>query len=135
MDLEKRLNEVTIKISPGFFFPSNIIEEIDQYFRFQMNEQVSLPFILLHGEEDRVTDKSVSELLYKEAASPDKTLKLCTGMWHGLLYGEMPDNIDIVFSDIIGWLDERSSLGNSRLERERKSGQDDGQHLKHKFDS
>ncbi|OWM87540.1 hypothetical protein CDL15_Pgr022652 [Punica granatum] len=104
MDLEKRLNEV------------------------------SLPFLLLHGEEDRVTDNSVSKLLLEEASSTDKTLKLYPKMWHGLLYGETPSNIDIVFSDIIGWLDERASLGNSRLERELKSEQDDD-HLMPKFDS
>lgn len=100
----------------------------------QLDKQVSLPFILLHGEEDRVTDKSVSKLLYEEAASTDKTLKLYPGMWHGLLYGETLDNIEIVFSDIIRWLEERTSLGNSRLEREQKSEQDDD-HLKPKYDS
>ncbi|KAK4769414.1 hypothetical protein SAY86_027564 [Trapa natans] len=105
MDLEKRLNEV------------------------------SLPFLLLHGEEDRVTDKSVSKLLYEEAASTDKTFNLYPEMWHGLLYGETLDNIDIVFSDIIKWLGDRTTLGNSRFEREQKNEEDDDHHLKAKHDS
>lgn len=86
--------------------------------------EVSLPFIVLHGGDDKVTDKNVSEQLYNVAASTDKTFKLYPGMWHGLLYGEPPENIDIVFTDIIGWLDVRVSQGNSRLEREEKHQND-----------
>lgn len=72
-----------------------------------------------------MTDKSVSKLLYDVASSADKTFKLYPDMWHGLLYGETPENSDIVFSDIISWLEERSTLGNSRLEREQKHENDD----------
>ena len=50
----------------------------------------------------------VSKQLYDEAVSDDKTLKMYPGMWHGLLYGETPENIDIVFSDIIDWLEKRN---------------------------
>ncbi|XP_022993725.1 caffeoylshikimate esterase-like [Cucurbita maxima] len=71
-------------------------------------DEVSVPFLLLHGEDDRVTDKLVSKQLYDEAVSDDKTLKMYSGMWHGLLYGETPENIDIVFSDIIDWLEKRN---------------------------
>ncbi|XP_024021537.1 caffeoylshikimate esterase isoform X1 [Morus notabilis] len=87
-------------------------------------EKISLPFIVLHGGEDRVTDKSVSKQLYEVALSPDKTFKLYPGMWHGLLYGEPPENIDIVFSDIIGWLNEIVASGNARLENEIKAEND-----------
>ncbi|PON75335.1 Alpha/beta hydrolase fold [Parasponia andersonii] len=87
-------------------------------------QEISLPFLVLHGGDDRVTDKSVSKLLYDEASSKDKTFKLYPGMWHGLLYGEPPENIDIVFKDIIGWLEERAALGNSRLEKELKAEND-----------
>lgn len=71
-----------------------------------------------------MTDKAVSKLLYDSASSPDKTLKLYPGMWHGLLYGEPPENLDIVFSDIINWLDNRPALGNSGLEKELKHQND-----------
>ncbi|KAK8517121.1 hypothetical protein V6N13_092407 [Hibiscus sabdariffa] len=90
----------------------------------QRLNEVSLPFIILHGEDDRVTDKTVSQQLYDVASTSDKTLKLYPGMWHGLLYGETPENIEIVFSDIIGWLNRRSEFGNSRFERELKHQND-----------
>lgn len=75
----------------------------------QRLNQVSLPFLVLHGEEDKVTDPSVSELLYASAESCDKTLKLYPKMWHGLTYGEPPEHTEVVFSDIIAWLDKRSA--------------------------
>lgn len=83
-----------------------------------------MPFLVLHGEEDKVTDPAVSKLLFEKAASTDKTFKLYPGMWHALTYGEFPENKNMVFSDIIGWLNERSSLGNSRLEKEQKLAND-----------
>ncbi|KAK2637556.1 hypothetical protein Ddye_032348 [Dipteronia dyeriana] len=91
----------------------------------QRLEEVSMPFMVLHGEEDKVTDKAVSKQLYDLASSSDKTLKLYEGMWHGLLYGEPPENIEIVFKDIINWLEKRASMDNSRLERELKHHNDD----------
>nr|GMD64005.1 caffeoylshikimate esterase [Ipomoea batatas] len=72
-------------------------------------EEITLPFFVLHGEADTVTDPEVSKALYKQASSKDKTIKLYPGMWHGLTSGEPDDNIEIVFSDIISWLDKRSS--------------------------
>uniref|UniRef100_A0A5B7BDN6 Putative caffeoylshikimate esterase isoform X1 n=1 Tax=Davidia involucrata TaxID=16924 RepID=A0A5B7BDN6_DAVIN len=71
--------------------------------------EVTLPFFVLHGEADTVTDPEVSRALYERASSRDKTIKLYSGMWHGLTSGEPDDNIEIVFSDIIAWLDKRSS--------------------------
>ncbi|XP_011027095.1 PREDICTED: caffeoylshikimate esterase-like [Populus euphratica] len=91
----------------------------------QRLQEVSLPFIVLHGEADRVTDKSVSEQLLRVASSSDKTIKLYPEMWHGLLYGEPAENSDIVFKDIIDWLDNRADRGNTRLEREQKHRHDD----------
>ncbi|XP_027148323.1 caffeoylshikimate esterase [Coffea eugenioides] len=71
--------------------------------------EVTLPFFVLHGEADTVTDPEVSKALYEQASSKDKTIKLYQGMWHGLTSGEPDSNIEIVFSDIIAWLDKRSS--------------------------
>ncbi|XP_028799525.1 caffeoylshikimate esterase-like [Neltuma alba] len=85
--------------------------------------EVSLPFLVLHGEDDKVTDPLVSSELYEVASSTDKTLKLYPEIWHGLLYGERrepPGNLNLVFSDIISWLDDRSSFSNSRLDNELK---------------
>jgi alpha-beta hydrolase superfamily lysophospholipase len=74
-------------------------------------EEVTLPFLLLHGEEDTVTDPEVSKELYDQSKSFDKTMKLYKGLWHGLTTGEKNEDIDMVFNDIIQWLKERS--GNS----------------------
>ncbi|KAI3937240.1 hypothetical protein MKW92_051289 [Papaver armeniacum] len=58
--------------------------------------EVTLPFFVLHGEADIVTDPEVSKALY-----------LYPGMWHALTSGEPDNNIEIVFSDIFSWLDKR----------------------------
>eukprot|EP01018_Ginkgo_biloba_P027796 Gb_14439 [translate_table: standard] len=71
--------------------------------------EVTVPFLVMHGEDDTVTDPSVSRALYSKAASIDKTIKLYPGMWHCLTSGEPEENIELVFSDIISWLDERSN--------------------------
>ncbi|GLT43200.1 hypothetical protein SLA2020_171700 [Shorea laevis] len=70
--------------------------------------EIMLPFFVLHGEADIVTDPEVSKALYEKASSRDKTIKLYPGMWHGLTFGETEENIEIVFADIIAWLDKRS---------------------------
>lgn len=80
--------------------------------------------MVLHGEDDKVTDKAVSRELYEVASSSDKTFKLYPGMWHGLLYGETPENIEIVFADIIGWLDKRASHRAGGFESELKREND-----------
>jgi len=73
-----------------------------------MFPQVTMPFFILHGEADTVTDPEVSRALYERAASTDKTIKLYPGMWHGLTAGEPDENVELVFSDIVSWLDKRS---------------------------
>ncbi|KAL3681833.1 hypothetical protein R1sor_024789 [Riccia sorocarpa] len=70
--------------------------------------QISLPFLCLHGEADTVTEPAVSKALYTESISFDKNLKLYTGMWHGLTTGEPDQNVELVFRDITDWLDERA---------------------------
>ncbi|KAH7294938.1 hypothetical protein KP509_27G025500 [Ceratopteris richardii] len=74
----------------------------------QRLNEVTLPFIVLHGEADVVTDIEVSKTLYRTASSFDKTLKTYPSMWHALLFGEPENNIDLVISDIVAWLNERS---------------------------
>ncbi|XAR72060.1 2-acylglycerol O-acyltransferase [Bertholletia excelsa] len=83
-------------------------------------QEVSLPFLVVHGGDDKVTDPSVSKLLYESACSTDKTFKLYSGMWHSLTYGELPTNVNLVFSDVVAWLDERVARRNSSLEIEQK---------------
>lgn len=70
-----------------------------------------MPYLLLHGEEDTVTDPEVSKALYDQSKSFDKTMKLYKGLWHGLTTGEKDEDVDMVFNDVIQWLRDRSSTG------------------------
>jgi len=65
------------------------------------------PFIVLHGKADRVTDPLLSQALYDESKSHDKSIQLYDEMWHALTSGEPDENIDLVFSDVIAWILER----------------------------
>lgn len=67
-----------------------------------------MPFLVLHGGDDIVTDPSVSQLLLEKASSRDKNFKLYPGMWHALT-AEFPDDVERVYSDIITWLEERAT--------------------------
>ncbi|CAA3021929.1 caffeoylshikimate esterase [Olea europaea subsp. europaea] len=73
-------------------------------------QEVASPMLILHGAADRVTDPRVSQFLYDNASSEDKTLKLYEGSYHSLLEGEPDDRILTVLGDIITWLDVRCSL-------------------------
>ncbi|KAL0326993.1 UNVERIFIED_CONTAM: Caffeoylshikimate esterase [Sesamum angustifolium] len=73
-------------------------------------EKVASPMLILHGAADKVTDPRVSQFLYDKASSTDKTLKLYEGGFHCILEGEPDDRILDVLSDIISWLDSRTSL-------------------------
>ncbi|KAL8472581.1 hypothetical protein ACS0TY_029692 [Phlomoides rotata] len=75
----------------------------------QQLEKVSLPLLILHGKEDKVTDSSVSKALYENARSLDKKLNLYDNAFHALLEGESDDMILKVFTDIISWLDIHTS--------------------------
>ncbi|GJN17235.1 hypothetical protein PR202_gb04286 [Eleusine coracana subsp. coracana] len=70
-------------------------------------QEVSLPFLVLHGEDDIVAHPSGSKLLHERASSRDKTLKLYSGMWH-VLMGERPEDVERVFADVISWLETRA---------------------------
>ncbi|KAF9590458.1 hypothetical protein IFM89_035335 [Coptis chinensis] len=72
---------------------------------------VSLPFIVLHGSADVVTDPSVSQELYEAAKSEDKSIRIYDGMMHSLLFGETDENVEIVRCDIVSWLNKRCGKG------------------------
>lgn len=91
----------------------------------QRLQEVSLPFLIVHGADDKVTDPSVSNMLYESACSTDKSFKLYPGMWHSLTYGEFQENIDTVFEDVTAWLDDRVANRETQLEHEQKLENDD----------
>ncbi|XP_075480676.1 uncharacterized protein LOC142521351 [Primulina tabacum] len=66
--------------------------------------RLTVPFLVLHGAADSVTDPTASQKLYDEATSTDKTIKLYQGFLHDLLFE--PEKEEIM-DDITAWLNGR----------------------------
>ncbi|KAK3163394.1 hypothetical protein QOZ80_1AG0003040 [Eleusine coracana subsp. coracana] len=65
-------------------------------------KKVTIPFMVLHGTADRVTDPLASQDLYREAASRHKDMRLYDGFLHDLLFEPERDEIG---AEIIDWMD------------------------------
>lgn len=66
--------------------------------------RLRVPFLVLHGSADAVTDPKGSQKLYEEASSTDKSIKLYPGLLHDLLFE--PERKEVA-EDIIEWLNNR----------------------------
>jgi len=66
--------------------------------------RISLPVLILHGTDDKVTKPSGSQAFYDAAGSKDKTLKLYEGHYHDLLNDAGKET---VMADILGWIAAR----------------------------
>jgi alpha-beta hydrolase superfamily lysophospholipase len=66
---------------------------------------LTLPLLILHGEDDRLTPPSGSRLVDELASSPDKTLHLYPGLRHEIL--NEPER-DAIIDEILAWLIARS---------------------------
>jgi acylglycerol lipase len=64
--------------------------------------RITLPLLVLHGTDDRVTDVKGSRLLVARAGSANKTLRLYSGLYHEVL--SEPEREQVV-ADILAWLD------------------------------
>lgn len=71
-------------------------------------KSITIPFFVLHGTADKVTDPLASQDLYNEAASQFKDIKLYEGFLHDLLFE--PEREEIA-QDIIDWMVQRLSAG------------------------
>lgn len=67
-------------------------------------ESLTLPTLLLHGTEDRVTDPVGSRMVFDRARSPDKTLRLYPGLYHDLFHE--PEHPQVT-ADVLAWLASR----------------------------
>ncbi len=67
--------------------------------------EITLPFLVMHGEADKVTSPRGSEMLYQQARSTDKTLKLWPDDRHEI-FSEL--DAGAVIATMCDWLDERS---------------------------
>jgi len=67
---------------------------------------VSLPFLLLHGENDSLCQAAGSHLLAKMAKSKDKKLKIYPGASHHLILEEKKIREEVM-NDIVNWISKR----------------------------
>jgi acylglycerol lipase len=66
--------------------------------------RINLPLLVMHGTADRATTPDLSERLYEQARSEDKTLKLWDECWHEI-FNET--NKDEIIQYTIDWLDKQ----------------------------
>ncbi len=69
----------------------------------RLNE-ISLPLLIMHGDDDKVIDPAATEIVYSRASSQDKTKKLWPGLYHELM--NEPER-EKVFEFIFTWLSSR----------------------------
>ncbi|URE48761.1 Monoglyceride lipase [Musa troglodytarum] len=75
----------------------------------QNMKSITVPFFVLHGTADRVTDPLASQDLYNVAASRHKDIKLYEGFLHDLLFEPEHDEVG---GDIINWMLKMLQLQN-----------------------
>ncbi|XP_078690471.1 monoglyceride lipase-like [Branchiostoma floridae x Branchiostoma belcheri] len=65
--------------------------------------EVDCPFLVIHGDDDKVCDVSGAWKLYHQARSRDKEIKIYPNCRHVLLL-ETPEDVEKVKQDILDWL-------------------------------
>ncbi|WCJ29504.1 alpha/beta-Hydrolases superfamily protein [Euphorbia peplus] len=75
-------------------------------------KSVTIPFFVLHGSADKVTDPLASQDLYNEAGSKLKDIRLYDGFLHDLLFEPEHEEIG---QDIITWMENRLSSQSTNL--------------------
>jgi alpha-beta hydrolase superfamily lysophospholipase len=66
--------------------------------------RLRLPLLVLHGADDKLTNPEGSRMLYEQASSEDKTLKLWPGCRHEIL--NEPEQYEVM-AYLVEWLDQR----------------------------
>ena len=64
--------------------------------------EVTVPLLIFHGTSDGLAHPAGSQRLYSRAASADKTLRLCEGLFHEVL--NEPEHTALL-ADLVRWLD------------------------------
>jgi len=64
------------------------------------------PLLILHGDNDKVTDPGLSKRLHEEASTSDKTLKMYEGAYHCELMSCLPGFTEVIGSE---WLPEQTA--------------------------
>ena len=63
--------------------------------------KITLPFIVFQGGEDKLVDPSGAQMLYDQASSTDKTIKVYKDLYHEVFNEQ---ERDIVLQDVETWL-------------------------------
>ena len=72
----------------------------------ELIEKFDRPFLILHGQADKIISPSGSEDFYKRAASADKTIKRYDGFRHEIL-NEPKEARHRVVADITAWVKQK----------------------------
>ncbi|XP_015203420.1 monoglyceride lipase isoform X2 [Lepisosteus oculatus] len=67
---------------------------------------IAWPFLLLHGDADKLCDIKGSQVMYEKAQSLDKKLKVYNGAYHAL-HHDLPDTANSVLKEISTWIVQR----------------------------
>jgi acylglycerol lipase len=65
--------------------------------------EITLPLLILQGENDILVDRRGSQLLYAQAASSDKTLKIYAEAYHEV-FNDLPPSQAAFLGDLAAWL-------------------------------
>ena len=80
-----------------------VVEMFDAMRQIQRDAtQISLPLLILHGGDDRLTSPEGSKLLYSEASSADKKLVVYPGLYHEIF--NEPER-EQVWAEMLAWCD------------------------------
>ena len=86
--------------TPGWFIQSSAAQETV----LRRASEFVTPFLCIHGGADPIADAAASREFSAAATSKDKQFKQYDGLLHELFHE--PER-DLVFKDVVGWLDER----------------------------
>ncbi|XP_037391724.1 monoglyceride lipase isoform X1 [Pygocentrus nattereri] len=67
---------------------------------------ITWPFFILHGNEDKLCDIGGSHLMHNQAQSTDKKLKVYDGAYHAL-HHDLPETAESVLQEVSAWILER----------------------------
>lgn len=81
----------------------NYIVSVSRAVRRRLHE-ISLPLLILHGGSDPICPAAGSDIVYRNAGSSDKTLRIYPNLFHEI-HNE-PEQ-ETVFAEIAAWLDRR----------------------------
>uniref|UniRef100_A0A673HID0 Serine aminopeptidase S33 domain-containing protein n=1 Tax=Sinocyclocheilus rhinocerous TaxID=307959 RepID=A0A673HID0_9TELE len=67
---------------------------------------ITWPFFILHGDADKLCDIGGTHLMYNEAKSTDKNLKVYEKAYHAL-HHDLPETVESVLKKVSTWILER----------------------------